>query len=284
MTEAGEGSIGSAGGPNRLSVVVLSCGDLGAEVANALRRVPEVRSVTLVSAPYKTRTLGLRRKLAHVYRMEGPVALLRAIAGKLVRPFGRSAPPPPVTAPGEGLEPGIRHLHFADFHADECVAALRSLVADLGVVAGTYILKPQVFDAPLLGSINLHSGKAPEYRGSAPAFWELYNGEESVGITIHRVASALDAGTILAQEAFPLNSAPEEEALEYIDHYRRTVLRPNGVRMLVQTVSALARGEAQEWEQDHAKARNYRNPDYKAVRELRRRVRERRRRLARASS
>lgn len=272
----------STGGARQLRIVVLSCGDLGVEVANRLNGLSEVESVTLVSAPYRTKKLSFRRRLAHVYRMEGPAALAKAVLRKLISPLRRSGESPP-PQPGEGLDPGVAHLHFADFHATDCISAIRQLDADLGVVAGTYILKPEVFDAPRGGSINLHSGKAPEYRGSAPAFWELYNGESSVGITIHRVAAALDAGTILAQESFPLDPAPPGDPLEYIEDYRRTVLRPNGIRLLELSVQAIARGGAEEWDQDHARARNYRNPDYSAVRELRRRVRERRRRLARTS-
>jgi peptidoglycan/xylan/chitin deacetylase (PgdA/CDA1 family) len=61
-------------------------------------------------------------------------------------------------------------------------------------------LRDGVFDIPRYGSINLHSGKTPEYRGAAPAFGERHNGESAVGITIHRVAAALDAGDVLRQE------------------------------------------------------------------------------------
>jgi methionyl-tRNA formyltransferase len=150
------------------------------------------------------------------------------------------------------------------------------LKADLGVVAGTYILRESVFALPRLGSINLHSGKAPEYRGAAPAFWELYNGEREVGITIHRVTAALDAGHILRQETFPLDPAPVEDPMAYLERYRREVLRPQGVRLVAETVAALADGTVVERPQDPARARTYRTPDLAAARELRRRVARRR--------
>lgn len=154
---------------------------------------------------------------------------------------------------------------------------LREFAPDLGVVAGTYVLKDAVFSIPRLGSINLHSGKAPEYRGAAPAFWELYNGEREVGITIHRVATALDAGDILLQKTFPLDPAPPGDPLEYLEGYREQVLRPNGISLIAHAVAQIANGTARAWPQDATRARTYRTPDYRALRELRRRVKARRR-------
>ena len=259
---------------NALSVAVLSCGDLGIEVANSLNAEPFVRTVFLVTAPSVRGPRSLRQRLRLVHRVEGPPGLAlipfrkvrRLVARRLMRPQDALA-----------LDPRIESLHFADFESEECRAAIRERSPDLGVIAGTYILSPDVFALPRLGSINLHSGKAPEYRGAAPAFWELYNGEESVGITIHRVVADVDAGTILRQETFPLDPAPRGQPLRYVERYRRTVLRPNGVRMLVATVGDIARGETSERVQDAARARTYRAPDYAAVRELRRRVAARRR-------
>jgi methionyl-tRNA formyltransferase len=144
------------------------------------------------------------------------------------------------------------------------------------VVAGTYILRDGVFDIPRYGSINLHSGKTPEYRGAAPAFWELYNGESAVGITIHRVATALDAGDVLRQELFPLDRAPDGDPMDYIDRFRREVLRPNGIRMLAEVVREIAVGSARPIAQDHDAATTHRSPDYRAIREIRSRVRRRR--------
>lgn len=264
--------------PNGLRVAVLSCGDLGAEVAAALRALPGVSAVALVTAPYAHRRLSVAEKVRRVYRSQGPLGLLAVLAAKLgarrrsFEPLQREPSPP---AP-----PDVPHYQFPDLHDAGCLAALARFRPDLGVVAGTYVLRESVFAIPRLGSINLHSGKAPEYRGAAPAFWELYNGEREVGVTIHRVATALDAGDILLQQAFPLDPAPAGDPLEYLERYRAAVLRPNGVRLLSQAVAQIAAGRAQPRVQDARRARTYRTPDYRAVRELRRRVRARRRTAA----
>ncbi|MBA4159830.1 MAG: hypothetical protein H0X65_20530 [Gemmatimonadetes bacterium] len=267
-------------GPGRgepLKVAVFSCGDLGVEVARALSALSRVRSVALITAPYVHRRLSLVGRIRQVYRMQGPLGLMMVLAGKLLRPLRNDTEPESILAPSDLLPPSVHYFHFDNFHDPDCLLTLEALQPDLGVIAGTYILRENVFEAPRLGSINLHSGKVPEYRGAAPAFWELYNGEPAVGITIHRVASAVDAGQVLLQESFPLELAPERDPLEYIEEYRRTVLRPNGVRMLVEAVARIAEGTAEETAQDSSRARTYRSPDHRAVRELRRRVRQRRR-------
>jgi methionyl-tRNA formyltransferase len=261
-----------------IDVVVLSCGDLGSEVASALRALARVRRVTLITAPYRRTALSTRGKIRQVYRTQGPWGLVRVLASKLASPFRRQPAPEQSAAASRPDDPAITHLHFANFHDQECIAALRALEPDLGVIAGTYILRESVFGVPKDGSINLHSGKVPKYRGAAPAFWELYNGESEVGITIHRVAAAVDAGDVLLQETFPLEVAPDEDPLAYLERYRREVLRPNGVRMVALAVDGLASGTLRGRPQDHSSAMTFKTPDYRAVRELRRRVRARRRR------
>lgn len=258
-----------------MHVVVLSCGPLGAEVATRLAGLAGLSRVSLVTAPYRAwrKPRSLTDKVRHVYRTQGLPGLVDVVTHRVLpRREPDARPDPPARLPDT-----VERLSFPDFHAPEAVAALRKLEPDLGVVAGTYILEESVFGVPRLGSINLHSGKVPEYRGAAPAFWELYNGEREVGITIHRVVSKLDAGAILAQETFPLDPAPAEDPMSYVERYRREVLRPQGIRMLSDVVTAIADGTVTEQPQDPTRARMYRTPAYKDIRELRRRVRIRRR-------
>src|SRR5438093_2959716 len=196
-----------------LAVVVLTCGDLGGEVAERLNAVPGVSHVSLVTAPYRQPRRTLAGKIRHVWRTQGPVGFGRILAARL------RARTESEDGSQRRLDPAITQLHVVEFDAPDAIAQIRSLRADLGVVAGTYVLCESVFALPRLGSINLHSGKAPEYRGAAPGFWELYNGEPEVGITIHRVTATLDAGHILRQETFPLDPAPAGDPIAYLERY-----------------------------------------------------------------
>lgn len=264
----------SGAAASRLDVVVFSCGGLGVEVANRLAALDCVGDISLFRAPWRSRgpTTPLGR-LREALRMEGLGAVTRRVLGRILGRVPSTVPPPPEPAPAVGVA-----VHAVDdLHAADTLERVRALAPDLGVVAGTYVLRESLFALPRLGSINLHSGKAPEYRGSEPAFWELYNGEREVGITIHRVARKLDAGDILLQETFPLDPGPADDPFAYLDRYRDEVLRPNGVRMLCEAVARIAAGRAEAVCQDPARARTWRRPDARTKRELRRRVETRRR-------
>jgi folate-dependent phosphoribosylglycinamide formyltransferase PurN len=263
--------------PERLTIVVLSCGDLGISVANALRGLPAVREVFLIMAPYRRSRRSLRGKFRHLYRTQGLPGFVSVAMAKLRTIFRGSAERGDNNSLTPRLSSDVERLDFPAFEDPECIEAMRTRSPDLGVVVGTYVLPQTVFDIPRLGSINLHTGKVPEYRGAAPVFWELYNGEREVGITIHQVVAALDAGSVLLQETFPLDPAPSGDPLSYIDEYRRKVLQPNGIRMIAETVARIANGTLEPKPQDAGRSKTYRTPDYTAVRALRARIAERRR-------
>ena len=97
-------------------------------------------------------------------------------------------------------------LHVTtDLHADESLKITRTLLPDLGVVFGTRILKPALFEIPSQGSINIHKRKVPEYRGGGPiGLWELLDRQQELGITVHRVTKEVDAGAIVGQAVIPI--------------------------------------------------------------------------------
>lgn len=56
-----------------------------------------------------------------------------------------------------------------------------------------------------LGILNAHGGDLPRYRGNACQAWAMLNGEERIGLCIHRmVGGELDSGDILARAYLPI--------------------------------------------------------------------------------
>ena len=84
-----------------------------------------------------------------------------------------------------------------DVHAPEVLEQVRAAAPDLGVVYGAPLLKPELFGIPVLGTLGIHHGRAPEYRGKKTTFWEMYNGERTAGITIQRLNPGIDTGDIV---------------------------------------------------------------------------------------
>jgi methionyl-tRNA formyltransferase len=247
-------------------VAVLTSSDLGQESAAALSGLAGVEVVAIVTAPaYRPRPLPDR--LRRLLRREGIIGL-PAWLGRRLR-FALRPQRKPLEAP-------VRMIALADFHAPDGMAALRALDLDLLVVDGTGILREPVFTAARHGSVNLHCGQLPQYRGAPPAFWELYNGERDVGVTVHRVTAQVDAGPILAQCMLPLDPAPAMDPVAYAETVWRTKLRPAGLGLLREVVSGLRDGSIRETPQAPSTGEAHRIPDAGQVRELRRRVRARR--------
>jgi folate-dependent phosphoribosylglycinamide formyltransferase PurN len=251
-----------------LRVVVLTCGPSGSDTAEALATVANVDVVGVVRAPFpKPKTFAKRLKL--LLKRQGLAGLVRVPLNRVRALLDRG---------GDDAAPRrtVPLVAVDSFVSAEGLDALRALAPDLAVVDGTNVLKEATFGLPRYGSINLHCGRLPDYKGAPPGFWELFHGEQRVGVTIHRVTAALDAGPILAQEITTLDPVPAGDPMRYLQTLLEDTLRPIGVRLLQQVVGAIARGEAHERPQGPTDNPTFRFPDITTVRELRRRVRRRR--------
>lgn len=251
----------------RLNLVVLTSRALGIELASALVGLPEVGSLTVVTTKVVPRQTWAR-KLRRMYLHDGPGGLIQALIQR-VRQSSRPSNPAELVA---RRCPGARHIHFDDLHAPDALDALRRLSPDLGVVFAIYRLGSDVFSIPRMGCLNLHLGRAPQFRGSSPAFYELLEGVAEVGVTVHRITDELDGGPILCQEVFPLDLAPRGDPMTYLAHYQAEVLVPNGIRMMAQTVRGLAYGPVPELAPEVPKRVSRRRATHRLKRELRRRV------------
>jgi hypothetical protein len=147
--------------------------------------------------------------------------------------------PPP--APPESLEDACAALGCAlhvttDYHGPESLAFVRGLQPDLGIVYGTRILKPSLFEIPRLGSINIHKRKVPDYRGGGPVgLWELLDGQSEIGVTVHEVTAALDAGAVVNTATIPIDPFDDLRSLALKAHVV-------GNDLLVRSVADFARG------------------------------------------
>jgi folate-dependent phosphoribosylglycinamide formyltransferase PurN len=89
-------------------------------------------------------------------------------------------------------------IHFVrDIHSPEVLQSVRRQAPDLGLVYGAPILKPALFAIPTFGTLGIHHGTLPEYRGKKTTFWELYNGEKTAGVAIQRINEGLDTGVVV---------------------------------------------------------------------------------------
>ena len=102
-----------------------------------------------------------------------------------------------------------RNLNFLDFdescNEQSYIEKLKALNADIGVVCSyNYKLSADFLNTTKLGYINSHPSLLPKYRGAAPYFHVINNGEKTSGITLHFMDENFDTGDIIYQKEFDL--------------------------------------------------------------------------------
>lgn len=79
--------------------------------------------------------------------------------------------------------------------------------ADLAVsINYTGIIPQSIIDLFPLGILNAHGGDLPRYRGNACQSWAIINGEDNIGLCIHKmIGGELDSGNIIVRDYFPID-------------------------------------------------------------------------------
>jgi folate-dependent phosphoribosylglycinamide formyltransferase PurN len=266
-----------------LRVIILTHG--GAE--QILARLCALPCVSVAGVFVETQLAperGLREKIKRSIRYNGYAATAAKFARKLLSPDKAGNDEVSEMRSGQDAlsEAARRHdvpAHLvANYHERDAIELMRAADADLGIIYGTNIVKESVFKIPRLGSINLHQGLAPFYRGGPPVFWELFNDEPEVGLTVHYVAAKVDSGEIILQETVPLvyDYSYGLNFESFISDYRAR-LTDRSAALVAEAVRLIAEGEVAARPQDTSLGKRYRLPTKKEKDELSRRLRGRRR-------
>lgn len=144
-------------------------------------------------------------------------------------------------------------IHFVkDIHGQSTLDHVYSLNPMLGLIYGSPILRPELFEIPVKGTLGIHHGKVPEYRGNKTTFWAMYNGEDSAGVTIQKVNVGLDTGEIVKQGEVPIGRRSQRSVwLE---------LEALGLDLYIQAILEIKEGKASFRPQIGPKRKPYRNP------------------------
>lgn len=146
-----------------------------------------------------------------------------------------------------------KRIHFVkNIHAPEVLQQVSALQPDLGLIYGSPILKPELFEIPRLGSLGIHHGKVPEYRGNKTVFWMMYNGEPCAGVTIQKINKGLDTGSIV--------KAGEVKTHRRAYHAVVHELEALGLDLYLQAILDVRNGTAEYKTQTGTKGKLYKNP------------------------
>jgi len=160
------------------------------------------------------------------------------------RPAGRGRSLRSSAVKQAAVADGINVLEPEAPHGDEFLREIGALSPDLSVVvAYGRILRSEVLDVPVRGSINLHASLLPALRGAAPINWAIIQGMRSTGVTVMRMVEKMDAGPILFQIEEPI--APRETASDLAGR-----LSEIGAQALIEALALMEGGALEERPQD----------------------------------
>jgi len=161
--------------------------------------------------------------------------------------------PPEEIALQRKLEKISDRIHFvANIHAQNVMEQVAALTPDLGLIYGSPILKPELFEIPRLGTLGIHHGKVPEYRGNKTTFWAMYNGEAVAGVTIQKVNQGLDTGRIVKTGEVKAYGRPYHAVV----HELETL----GLDLYMQSILEVKHNTAEYKPQQGVQGKLYRNP------------------------
>jgi methionyl-tRNA formyltransferase len=142
-----------------------------------------------------------------------------------------------------------------NIHTQEVLDHISRLRPDLGLIYGSPILKPELFEIPILGTLGIHHGKVPAYRGNKTTFWAMYNGEDVAGVTIQKINAGLDTGSIVKEGEVPIGRRSYSRVWNDLEAL--------GLDLYIQAILEVKTGTASYRPQVGKKGKLYRNPKFK---------------------
>jgi methionyl-tRNA formyltransferase len=175
------------------------------------------------------------------------VARKDEVAGVFCAPEKPGAKADPLRAAAE--EKGIKVFQFKSLRDKDALEAMRSLNADIGIMAFVLQFAPQDFvNIPGKGTIQYHPSLLPKYRGPSSINWPIIRGDTKTGLTIFRPTDGLDEGPVILQKETPID---QDDTLGTVYFDR---LFPMGVQAMVEAADLVMSGRHKEIVQDEAQA------------------------------
>ena len=267
---------------NKLKVMILTHGGAN-RLLELLAALEEIEIVGVYIETVTETPRNLMEKLKRSIRYDGYSATFKKFSAKFFSGKNDSAEELKTIQKSQNeLEDSAEKLEIPvyrveNYHAEPAINILQKADADLGILYGTNIIKEAVFSIPKRGSINIHQGLAPIYRGGPTVFWELYNNEQEIGITVHYVAPKVDTGDIILQKTLPLHYDFSRYQLNYenfLNDFRAGLKEPSA-RLIAEAVSLIADGREPRTKQDTTIGKRYRLPTKAEKNALRRVLKQR---------
>jgi folate-dependent phosphoribosylglycinamide formyltransferase PurN len=141
-----------------------------------------------------------------------------------------------------------------NIHASEVVERVERLEPDLAVIYGGPILRPELFEIPRFGTLSIHHGRLPDYRGRKTTFWEMEEGRPTAGVAIQRIGAGLDTGDIVTEGEVPIGTKSYPRVWREVQDL--------GVTLYLDAILQIKRGTGSFRPQRGTPGRLYRDPSW----------------------
>jgi methionyl-tRNA formyltransferase len=181
-------------------VVVSRPGALNEYLLARLVTVAKVEKLFTAVPPNSSRTLSWASQRLRAGPLRAPVrAVRRRVLSRLDAEFdSRIAEllPPPA---GSAFD-ATTFISSSDLNGDVGRRLICDIAPDLMILSLAPLLKPELYLIPRLGTVNVHWGISPNYRGERSIFTALRRGDySSIGATLHYLDRGIDTGPAVAQ-------------------------------------------------------------------------------------
>jgi folate-dependent phosphoribosylglycinamide formyltransferase PurN len=156
----------------------------------------EIALVVIDGRPPKT---ARQKVMGHLRKGRGAYTFVLALQSLLTEP-----------------EPSVDTKEFCRKNGWECLETsapyslrtseqIRAYQLDvMALLCGFGIIREPLLSVCPGGILSYHHGDMRKYRGMPPGWWELYNGEREVGITVQKIAAGLDCGVPIEEKHIPI--------------------------------------------------------------------------------
>jgi len=171
------------------------------------------------------------------------------VAGVFCAPEKPGAKADPLREAAEAKGCKCKVFQFPSLRSPEAHDAMKSLKADLGIMAYVLQFAPDTLvKIPRLGTIQYHPSLLPKYRGPSSINWPIIRGDQRTGLTIFRPTEGLDEGPIVLQKECDIG--PDDTLGDvYFNE-----LFPLGIKAMLEAADLVFAGKHKETVQDESQA------------------------------
>jgi folate-dependent phosphoribosylglycinamide formyltransferase PurN len=110
---------------------------------------------------------------------------------------------------------GIEVIETTEPYSEDTAEKIRNYSLDVLVLTGGYgIVKEPLLSITPKGVLSYHHGDMRKYRGMPFGFWELYNNEKEMGLTVQILSPGLDCGIPVVEKSIEIQRKDTLKSLQ----------------------------------------------------------------------